>query len=200
MQADAQNRPRRLPNAQRRQQLLDTAMEVIREQGADALTLGHLAERAGVSKPVVYDHFGTRSGLLIALYRQIDGLQVQALVEALATAPRQLSEVAWLISTSYMTCHRLAGPEGHAVFAALAGDPQMGAVQQELVDGCVAIFRDALAPFSSLPSEDLYQRCVGIVGAAEALSRSMTGGGMDEAAAIANLMALMRHGIDARET
>lgn len=190
-------RAQRLPSAERRQQLLDAAMTIVRDEGADALTLGHLAERAGVSKPVVYDHFGTRPGLLIALYRQLDGRQVEALVEALAAAPRQLPEVARLIATSYMSCHRTAGAEAHAVSAALAGDPRMGAVRQELVDGCVSIFRDALAPFSSLPPRRLLERCVGIVGAAEALSRDMTAGGMDEEAAVAALIALMTHGIEA---
>ena len=51
---------RRLSQAERRRQLLDTALVIIREEGADKLTLGRLASRAGVSKPVAYDHFGTR--------------------------------------------------------------------------------------------------------------------------------------------
>ena len=51
---------RRLSKAERRQQLLDTALRIVREEGADRLTLGHLAIRAGVSKPVTYEHFGTR--------------------------------------------------------------------------------------------------------------------------------------------
>ena len=75
---------RRLSNAERRRQLLDTALVIVREEGADRLTLGHLAARAGVSKPVAYDHFGTRSGLLIELYRSIDAEQANALRVALA--------------------------------------------------------------------------------------------------------------------
>ncbi len=198
MRSEVGKPARRLPSAERRRQLLDTAMRIIRDLGADALTLGYLAEQAGISKPVVYDHFGTRSGLLIALHREFNEMQVQALLDALASAPPQLSEVAGLISVSYMTCHHHTGREGYAVSAALTGDPQMGAVQQELLDGCVSIFRDALAPFSNLSADDLHRRCIGIVGAAEAISRDMTWGGMDEAAAISNLTALMVNGIDAK--
>ena len=40
---------RRLSKAERRRQLLDTALVIVREEGADRLTLGHLAARAGVS-------------------------------------------------------------------------------------------------------------------------------------------------------
>jgi len=48
----------RLPKAERRQ-LLAIALVIVREEGADRLTLGHLAARAGVSKPITYEHFGT---------------------------------------------------------------------------------------------------------------------------------------------
>ena len=63
---------RRLSKAGRRQQLLETSLAIVREEDVDSLTLGRLAERAGVSKPVVYDHFPTRSALLIELYKWID--------------------------------------------------------------------------------------------------------------------------------
>ena len=56
---------KRLPREARRRQLLEAALGIVRAEGADKLTLGYLAERAGVSKPVVYDHFATRSLLLI---------------------------------------------------------------------------------------------------------------------------------------
>ena len=66
---------RRLSREDRLRQLLDMSWRVIRDEGTDALTLGRLAERAGVTKPVVYDHFGTREGLLTALYRDFDARQ-----------------------------------------------------------------------------------------------------------------------------
>jgi AcrR family transcriptional regulator len=188
---------KRLPKAERREQLLETAMRIIRERGADALALGYLAEQAGVSKPVAYEHFGTRSGLLIELYRRIDDRQVEALAEALERAPRRLDEVVRVVSEAYMTCQRTAGPEWHAISAALKGDPEMDSVQQELVERCIGIFRDTLAPFSRLTPEELHLRCVGIIGAAEALSREMTRGRIDEATAIANLEALIVNGIEA---
>lgn len=65
----AREAPRRLPRAERQRQLLEMALAIVRQEGTDQLTQGHLAVRVGISKPVVYDHFGDRSGLLIALYR-----------------------------------------------------------------------------------------------------------------------------------
>lgn len=47
------------------------AWQLAREEGTDALTLPR-AEVAGVTKPLVYTHFGTRNGLLTALYKDFD--------------------------------------------------------------------------------------------------------------------------------
>ena len=61
--------PTRLSKQARREQLLDVAVAIVRTQGADGLTLVTLAEAAGVSRPITYDHFGTRPGLLLVAGR-----------------------------------------------------------------------------------------------------------------------------------
>lgn len=183
--------PRKLSKAERREQLLETALAIVREQGTDALTLGYLAERAGVSKPIAYEHFKTRSGLLIALYEQIDNRQVAALLLALERTPRRLEEVARVVSTAYMNCFTAVGPEWHAISAALKGDEEMEAFQRELIDSYVALYRDALAPCSKLPEDELRLRCVGIIGAGDAIARDMVRGRIDEAAAAASLASLI---------
>jgi len=181
----------RMSKDERHAQLLETALEIVRDSGTDALTLGTLAEHAGVSKPVVYEHFGTRSGLLIALYKRIDARQVQMLLEALAKTPKRLKDVAHVVAEAYMNCYLTVGPEWHAISAALKGDEQMESTQQELVDGYVAIYRDALAPFSNLSGEELWLRCVGIFGAGEAISRDMLKGRTSLQAAVTSLTAFI---------
>lgn len=183
--------PKKLSKAERREQLLETALAIVREQGTDALTLGYLAERAGVSKPIAYEHFKTRSGLLIALYEQIDNRQVAALLLALERTPRRLEEVARVVSTAYMNCFTSVGPEWHAISAALKGDEEMEAFQRELIDSYVALYRDALAPYSKLPEDELRLRCVGIIGAGDAIARDLVRGRIDEAAAAASLASLI---------
>ena len=186
---------RKLPKAERRDQLLDTALAIVREEGTDALTLGHLAERAGVSKPIAYEHFGTRSGLLIALYERIDDRQVAALLEALERTPRRLEDVARVMSDAYMTCYLTVGSEAHAITAALSGDGQMEAFHQRLLDRYVAFYQEALAPYSSLSPDALHLRCVGLIGAAEAISRDMLRGRVDGARAMEALAALIVGGL-----
>lgn len=64
-----------------RTRILAAAWELVADQGS-GLTLGDVAQRAGVSRQAVYLHFGDRSGLLVALVRHMD--DVLELGEALA--------------------------------------------------------------------------------------------------------------------
>lgn len=166
----------RLSKAERRRQLLETALQVIRHEGADRLTLGHLATRASVSKPVVYDHFGTRSGLLIELYRWIDTERVNAFRELMASTTRSLEDTAQLLSSAYIDCAANNTDEFYAIGAALAGSDEKAAVFQELLDNCVQMFVSVLEPHANLPTAELERRCAGLVGAGEALSGAVMRG------------------------
>src|SRR5467141_4050381 len=67
--AMSETRPRsnRLPRHERRRQLLDAALEVFVSQGYHAAAMDEIAERAGVSKPVLYQHFPGKLDLYLAL-------------------------------------------------------------------------------------------------------------------------------------
>lgn len=60
-------RATRMPRAERREQLLEAARALARTSGVDALTMSALAEQAGVSKPVVYEHFTNSEDVALAL-------------------------------------------------------------------------------------------------------------------------------------
>jgi len=51
----------------RREQLLDVATEIISEQGFQGVSMQSVARRAGISRPIVYEHFGDLHGLLEAV-------------------------------------------------------------------------------------------------------------------------------------
>ena len=52
----------RMTAAERREQLLETARELFAERGFEGTSVEEIAARAGVSKPVVYEHFGGKEG------------------------------------------------------------------------------------------------------------------------------------------
>ncbi len=176
---------RRLSKADRRHQLLTTALDVIRDDGADSLTLGHLAERAGVSKPVVYDHFGTRSGLLIELYRWIDTERVEAFRQAMAAADKDRDETIASLAQAYIRCAADLTGEFYVVGASLAGSTEKAEVYAELLDQSVEMFVSVLCRFNRLTGPAATRLCVGLVGAGEGLSAAIVRGKLTEADAIA---------------
>lgn len=173
----------KLPKAERRDQLLAVAMTIVREEGADALTLGTLATRAGVSRPIAYDHFSTRPRLLLALFQQLEDRYIQSLRTALAAVPGRLYSVADVMSSAYFGCHAEMGPEGQSVSAALKGNAEMARRQQAMIDEYVDLMRDALRPFASVDDERLHLICTGLLGAAEAMAREVHAGRSSTAAA-----------------
>lgn len=186
---------KKLTKEQRQEQLLETAMAVVRDEGADALTLAHVAACAGVSKPVAYEHFGTRAGLLIALYQRIDERQTKLLQRALAQAPQELEKIAKVMSDAALNCYASTGPEWHAISAALKGSEEMEAVQRELIDRCIRLYCETLSPFSPLPEADLQLRCAGFVGAAESIAVEVIRGRAELEQASSNLTALIIRGV-----
>jgi AcrR family transcriptional regulator len=53
----------RLPAVQRRRQLLDVSLDVFAQRGFHGASMAHVAEAAGVTKPVLYQHFGSKREL-----------------------------------------------------------------------------------------------------------------------------------------
>jgi AcrR family transcriptional regulator len=182
---------RRLAKAERREQLLDTALAIVREEGTDALTLGRLAERAGVSKPIAYEHFKTRAGLLMDLYEQLDRHHAAALQRALTQTRPRLADIARVASAAYLDCYEALGPEWLAISAALQGADETGAFQQKILDANVALYRQAFADYTQRSTEELRVLCVALIGAAEALTRELGHGRITRAEAAEILSGLI---------
>ena len=93
----------RMTGAQRREQLLDVGKALFAERGFDGTSVEELALRAGVSKPVVYEHFGGKEGL----YAVVVDREVQSLLTSFTAAltgddPRVLLEQATLALLTYV--------------------------------------------------------------------------------------------------
>ena len=90
MTASPQARPHgpattRLPRPARRRQLLGAAQEVFVAQGYHAAAMDEIAERAGVSKPVLYQHFPGKLELYLALLDESADELVKIVSEALSS-------------------------------------------------------------------------------------------------------------------
>jgi len=88
---------------ERREQLLDVGRALFAERGFEAASIEEIASRAGVSKPVVYEHFGGKEGLYaVVVDREMSALLARVTSALTAGHPRQLVEQAALALLTYI--------------------------------------------------------------------------------------------------
>jgi AcrR family transcriptional regulator len=137
----ADRRPIRLPRVARRKQLLGAAQEVFVANGYHAAAMDEIAERAGVSKPVLYQHFPGKLELYLALLDQhVEqlGEQVRA---ALSSTEDNKARVTACIAAYF---DFVSDPSG-AFRLVFESDLRNDAAVRERVDRSLQISVDALA-------------------------------------------------------
>jgi len=159
----------RLSRDERYRQLMDVAWTIVRTEGAEALTLGRLAVQAGVTKPVVYDHFGTRNGLLVALYQEFDVRQTALIERAIEDSDGTLASCAQAIADGYVDCVMAQAKEIPGVAAALGTLPELENVKRTHKAAFLKKCQTALASFSPCGTVH-FSGLQAMLGAAEALS------------------------------
>jgi len=88
---------------ERRQQLLDVGRSLFAERGFEATSIEEVAARAGVSKPIVYEHFGGKEGLYaVVVDREMHSLLDRVTGALTAGHPRELLEQAALALLIYV--------------------------------------------------------------------------------------------------
>ena len=98
-----ERRRSRMTSAARREQLIDVGRTLFAERGFEATSVEEIASKAGVSKPVVYEHFGGKEGL----YAVIVDREMQKLLGSIEETltgdhPRRLLEQAALALLTYI--------------------------------------------------------------------------------------------------
>ncbi len=127
---------------ERRQQLLDVARALFAEKGFDGTSIEEIAHRAGVSKPVVYEHFGGKEGVYaVVVDREMEEV-IRRITVAISTGtPRMRIEQAAVAFLSYVEDH----PYGFAVLSRDApptSGGQLNSLLNEVADRVGALFAE----------------------------------------------------------
>src|SRR6266571_1225961 len=99
----------RLTRAERRDALLDAAVALVTSGDDDNVSMETVAERAGVSRPLVYKHFANRGELLAAVYRR----EARHLHRELATEVGAADTLEGMFRTLIRGALHAAGERGH---------------------------------------------------------------------------------------
>jgi AcrR family transcriptional regulator len=135
-------RGKRLSAAARRAQLIDMGRAVFAKRGFEGASLEEIADRAKVSRPVLYEHFGGKEGLYaVVVDREMEYL-VRRIAEAIATGtPRERVEQAALAFLSYVKDH----PDGFAILTHDAPVTTAGGGMSSLLNDVAARVGDIFA-------------------------------------------------------
>jgi AcrR family transcriptional regulator len=182
--------PPRLPAAERRDQLLGVALDVFARGGFHGTSMNDVADAAGVTKPVLYQHFASKRQLYLALLEQV-GLRLRnAITEATANADGPHAQVEQGFRAYF---HWVA--EDHDAFLLLFGsgarrDEQFAETVRYVED----VIADVIAPMiqADVSAEQRKVLAWSLVGLSEVTSRRLVDEGVpfdpDQIAAqVANL-------------
>src|SRR6266540_6187988 len=107
----------RLPAPERRRQLLGVAIEEFGSRGYHDTSMNRLADAAGVTKPVLYQHFASKRELYLELLRDIGG----RLRDAIANATLRAATPHAQVEAGFGAYFRFFADDHHA-FVVLFGD------------------------------------------------------------------------------
>ncbi|GAA0684888.1 TetR/AcrR family transcriptional regulator [Marinobacterium maritimum] len=181
----------RMSKTDRREQLLGLAAEIVRKEGAERLTLLTLAERAGVSKPVTYNHFGDRKGLLVQLYQGYDERLVQDIRGLDQACAPTLEGLAHKLAMAYFECTLRNGEVYDAVVAALCNYPEYRDLRIRICRYFVDFYHELFGPVVQLEPSQSLGDLISIYGASDELARALTGGLLSKAEAVDALSTLI---------
>ncbi len=123
MAAQTRERGTRLPRSARRAQLLAAAQEVFAERGYHATAMDEIADTAGVSKPVLYQHFPGKLDLYLAILDLHTGELLDAVRTALDSTSDNKARVAATIAAYFAFVDRDDMPFRLVFESDLTNDP-----------------------------------------------------------------------------
>lgn len=155
---------RRVPADARRRQLIELSARILTEEGLERLEITTLAERAGVSRPLVYRLFPTRHALVravladftVVISERFQRAILRALPDAAAgTSPSGLAAIESLTTLFVEACcdaieQKGAGP-WLLLLDAQGADPEVARVGREALSQLLGPWQEQLASFTGSP-------------------------------------------------
>ena len=161
----------RLSATARREQILDVALEVFGRAGFHGASMNDVADAAGVTKPVLYQHFDSKRELYRALLEEVGNRLLSAIAKATADAPDGRSQT----QRGFQAYFRWVA-EDHDEFKLLyGGGTRRDDEFRSAIRHVTAEAADAIAPLIAVDIDPEHRRTIAhaLVGLAEGASRRL---------------------------
>lgn len=161
----------RMPRNERRAQLLNAAREVFVKQGYHSAAMDEIAERAGVSKPVLYQHFPGKLDLYVALLDDSCDVVVQAVRVALESTSDNKQRVAATMRAFYSYVANAEGAFRLVFESDLTNEPLVKERLDRVTTQCADLIAQVIEEDTQLPAEQSYLLAVALVGMGQVSAR-----------------------------
>jgi len=168
MTATPQARPAssRMPKPARRRQLLNAAQEIFVAQGYHAAAMDGIAERAGVSKPVLYQHFPGKRELYLALLDE----SAEALSDTVRDALASTNDNKQRVAATFTAFFDFVGDTGQAFRLVFESDLRNEPAVRERLDAvmqrCAEMISDVIREDAGIGDAEAHLLGMGLVGMA----------------------------------
>ena len=187
----------RLPRDERRVQLLSAALEVFTAAGYHSAAMDEIADRANVSKPVLYQHFPSK----LELYLAVLDLHIDSLVFAIQKAIAEHRSNADRVKATVEAYFGFIDSEGEAFRLLFESDmnlePQVRERLNRMTYDCAAAVSAVISIDTGLAKEESMMLAVGLIGTVQTTARHWLDrdGKIDRARATELVMNLIWRGI-----
>lgn len=162
----------RLPRDERRAQLLAAATDVFVNNGYHATVMDDIAEHAGVSKPVLYQHFPGKLELYLALLERHTGELVRRVQAAIEETHDNRERVRNAVGAYFDFVDGDDGEAFRLVFESdLRNQPPVRAVVEQMYTACVQAIAQAVVADAGLDADHARLIAIGVIGISEHSAR-----------------------------
>jgi len=161
----------RLPRDERRALLLSAALEVFTVSGYHAAAMDEIADRAGVSKPVLYQHFPSKLDLYLALLDvHIDSL-VFAIQKAIASNKENKNRVKATVAAYFEFIDDEGGAFRLLFESDMSAEPQVRQRLDRMTYDCAVAVSAVISLDTGFPKEESMVLAIGLIGCAQITAR-----------------------------
>lgn len=158
----------RLPRDERRAQLLGAALQAFSEGGYHQTLMDDIAERAGVSKPVLYQHFASKHDLYLGLVDEQSDHLVRTLELAMASSEENADRISATMAAYFEFVDR-SDAGYRLIFASdQNSDPEVHQRLVSMLEACAGAVARSIAADTGLPPGEAQLLGVGLCGMAQA--------------------------------